>query len=162
MNKYIVVFALALGACGGMGSLEPGTAEIEGQVAGRSIAPRTAFLTVHPQVFIEMIIMSEDIDFDCDAMAQVDTGLVVGIAFPCEIAGVTTYALGTGDSLDCMLDTKVAFMAVEGFTDTSGYSARAGSMTIVERDSEVIIGSFTADFGVQGALTGEFSARICP
>lgn len=54
------------------------------------------------------------------------------------------------------------WVLVEGFTGPSNeYLALTGSVTVSSAGPSSVEGTFTADFGADGALTGSFDALLC-
>jgi hypothetical protein len=84
------------------------------------------------------------------------------LGFPCGPAQQATYPVDADPRAPCEPDAPHIWILVEGFQgEFDELLAAAGSATIVSIDEAALGGTFSADFGGEGALSGSFNALAC-
>ena len=139
---------------------EVGAASIGGAVRGQSLAPQHAWYTQYPDGGAFAVAMPED-DVTCDLEAPFAMA-TASVGFPCGPAEAGTYPIVADPQAECTDGAPHAWMLVENLTDgTAELLAASGSVTVVSVDGTSVAGTFTADFGDGGALSGSFNASVC-
>ena len=139
---------------------EVGAAVIGGEVRGQSLAPLHAWYTQYPGGGPFAVAMPED-DVTCDLEAPFAMA-TASVGFPCGPAEAGTYPIVADPQAECKVGAPHAWMLVENLEDgTAELLAASGSVTVVSVDGTSVAGSFAADFGDGGALSGSFNASVC-
>jgi hypothetical protein len=83
------------------------------------------------------------------------------IGFPCGTAEATTYPVNQDPKAECDPEAPHVWLLAEDIDGGFEFLAQAGSVTVRSVDDSAVSGSFTADFGPDGSLTGSFDAAVC-
>jgi hypothetical protein len=136
-----------------------GSAVIDGAVRGQTPEPLHAWYAQYPEGAFAVAMPQDDVT--CDLAAGL-TMPVVSVGFPCGPAEVTSYPLDANPQAECAEGAPHAWVLVDQLDDGTGeLLAASGSVNVVSVDGTAVAGTFDADFGDDGALTGSFNASVC-
>jgi hypothetical protein len=137
-----------------------GSATIRGLINQQAIEPRVARYALHPEAKHFVLVMPES-DEVCDLSGQSFDGPAAVIGFPCAPAEVTTYPVAADPEAPCDPDQPHVWLLAEGIGNGLEFIAASGSVEVAAADDTGVAGTFSADFGADGSLTGSFDVVVC-
>jgi hypothetical protein len=146
-------------------SLTPGSASIDGELDGETIEPESSLYALHPLGDgDDFVLLMPEADLECGFDFETSPpGHNAIIGFPCGAAIASTYPVSADPKAACDPKAPHVWVLVEGFEGgPNEFLAASGSVTVSSVDSTAIAGTFTADFGADGSLTGSFNSIVCP